>query len=442
MSFASRSLVVCLVLLSVAAQQLRADDWPQWRGPQRDGVWRETGIRDAIPADGLPAKWRVPVGLGYAGPAVADGRVYLFDYEHTGGKITNNPGGRDQLTGRERLLCLDAATGRELWRHSYERPYNLSYPGGPRCTPTVDGDRVYLLGAEGNLKCLRTADGAPVWARDFAAEFGAETPVWGHSAHPLVVGDLVITMVGGRGQTVMAFNKHTGEEAWRALTSYAAGYCPPSLLERGGVAQVIVYHPDGVASLDPATGKEYWSVELKPSYAMSIAAPQVSGDRLFATGMGGVSMLLELADNPPRAEILWRGNPKISVACANSTPFMTDEAIYGCDSERSTLIAVNPSDGERLWETKAPTIGEGVRGRHGTAFIVRQGDRYWLFSETGDLVLARLSPARYEEVGRMKLVEPTSDAFGRPVVWSHPAFANQSVYARNDKELVCVSLAE
>ena len=121
------------------------DDWPQWLGPNRDSVWREKGIVDRFPQTGLPVQWRVPVGLGYAGPAVAGGKVYLMDYVRRSGEVTNNPGGPDKLEGTERVLCLDAATGKLLWKHEYDRPYNISFGGGPRCTPTVVEQRVYAL---------------------------------------------------------------------------------------------------------------------------------------------------------------------------------------------------------------------------------------------------------------------------------------------------------
>src|SRR6516165_3187137 len=130
-----------------------ADDWPQWLGPQRASIWSEKGIIDSFPKNGLKAKWRQPVGFGYAGPAVAKGRVFVADFVKQEGKITNNPGKRDVLVGMERVLCFDAKTGDLLWKHEDKRTYSLSFPAGPRCTPTVDGNRVYALGAEGNLLC-------------------------------------------------------------------------------------------------------------------------------------------------------------------------------------------------------------------------------------------------------------------------------------------------
>ena len=438
------------IVLLACVPAARGDDWPQWMGPGRDGVWRETGIVEAIPASGLPVVWRVPVGGGYSGPAVAEGRVYLMDYERREGELANAPNDRTVLAGKERVLCLDAATGKPLWKHEYDRPYEISYASGPRCTPTVADGKVYTLGAEGNLFCLDAATGRPIWSKDFRKDYAAPTPLWGFCGHPLVDGDRLFCLVGGEGSVAVAFDKNTGRELWRSLSASESGYCPPSIIESAGVRQLVIWDADKLNALDPATGGVLWSQPLKPAYGMSIMAPRVAttqqGQVLFASGIGRVGTLYTLAADKPAARVAWRGDPKSAVYCANSTPFITGETLYGCDCETGFLTAVDVATGKRLWETGVPTLGDR-RGRHGTAFLVRQGDgpgddRTWLFSETGDLILARLSPEAYEELGRAHLLDPTNECFGREVVWSHPAFAGRRVFARNDRELVCVSLAK
>lgn len=425
------------LLLSFVA---RAEDWPQWLGPERDSVWRESGIVDRFPADGLPVLWRVPVELGYAGPSVADGRVYLMDYVVQSGTVANHPGTRDVLTGQERVLCFDAATGKLLWQHRYDRPYQFSYGGGPRCTPTVSDGKVYALGAEGNLSCLDASSGQLLWSIDFVQDYAAQNPFWGVAAHPLVDGDRVFCVVGGEGSAVVAFNKDTGQEEWRALTASEPGYCPPTIIEAGGVRQLLIWHADSLNSLDPATGSVYWTVELKPLHGMAIAAPRQSGSQLLASNYG-VAALLELDDTRPAMDIVWRGEPKNAIYSANVTPYLEDGIAYGCDIETGALMAVRLADAQRLWQTLAPTTGGDRRDRYGTAFLVRHQDRFFLFNELGDLILARLTPEGYQELDRFHVLEPTSETFGRSVVWSHPAFANRCVFARNDRELVCVSLA-
>jgi outer membrane protein assembly factor BamB len=447
--------IACLIVFA-APGAARAEDWPQWLGPQRDAVWREPGIAATIPPRGLPVKWRVPVKGGYSGPAVADGRVYLTDYDRRAGEVFNAPNDRTLLEGRERLLCLDAKTGELLWKHEYDCPYSISYAAGPRCTPTVADGKVFVLGAEGNLTCLDAKTGAVVWSKDFKKDYAAPVPIWGFCGHPLIEGDLLICLVGGPGSVTVAFDKNTGAERWRALTASESGYCPPTIIEAGGRRQLVIWDADNLNGLDPTTGAVLWSQPLKPMYGMSIMAPQVAdtprGRVLFASGIGRVAALYALAPDQPAARLLWRGEPKSAVYCANSTPFIAGDTLYGCDCDTGALTAVALADGRRLWETLAPTTGGARRGKHGTAFLVRQaaavaGDpagttRTWIFSETGDLVLARLSPEKYEELGRMHVVDATNECFGRDVVWSHPAFAGGCIFVRNDRELVCVSAAE
>ena len=446
-----RSFLVTVASITVAG----ADEWPQWRGPQRDGVWREAGIVNTIPAAGLPVKWRAAIKGGYSGPAVADGRVFLTDYDRPEGPLANAPNDRTQLAGRERVLCFDTHTGELLWKHEYECPYAISYASGPRCTPTVADGKVYVLGAEGNLTCLDAATGHVIWAKDFKRDYSAPTPIWGFCGHPLIDGNRLVCLVGGTGSVVVAFDKNTGQEIWRALSASESGYCPPTMLDAGGTKQLVIWDADKLNGLEPATGRVRWSEPLKPMYGMSIMAPQVATLKgsavLFASGIGRVGALFRLAADGSTAGVAWRGEPKTAVYCANSTPFIENDTIFGCDCDTGMLTAVELATGERLWETPDATMGGSRRGKHGTAFLVRhepadtgakRGNRTWIFSETGDLILAELTPQAYREVGRMHLLAPTNECFGREVVWSHPAFSGRCVFARNDRELVCLSLAE
>ena len=434
----------CVLILCLCSSLVcNADDWPQWLGPLGDSTWRETGIIREIPAGGLKFKWRHDVGLGYSGPAVASGRVFLMDYQKTSGEITNRGSWKDDLEGRERILCLSAETGELLWKYEYPCHYRLSFPAGPRCTPTVSDGKVYALGAEGNLVCLNANTGEKLWAVSFNHNYDTETPLWGYAAHPLVVGDYLYCVVGGEGSVAVAFDKDTGEEKWRALTASGPGYCPPTLIEHGGRQQLLIWHPEGLNSLNPSTGEVYWSSDLKPSYGLTVCRPRQRGPLLFVSGIGRASALLRLNEEGPGFNMLWRATGSNSVYCAVSTPFFDGEMVFGCDIESGALIGVRASDGERLWETKEPTVGDRKRARHGSAFIVRHLDsaRYFLFSETGELILTDLSREGYLEKGRLKVLEPTNRTGDRPVVWSHPAFAEKSLFARNDKEIVCVDLA-
>jgi outer membrane protein assembly factor BamB len=434
-----RLLSCCLVFAAINGV-VRADDWPQWLGPTRDSVWHEKGIVDKFPESGLKVKWRVPVSLGYAGPAVVGDRVYVTDYVRESGDVSNSPNERRELKGIERVLCLNANDGKSIWEHSDKVTYKISYPSGPRATPTVADGKVYTLGAEGLLLCLNEKDGKPVWSKDFKKEYKIDAPIWGFCAAPMVDGKKLICLAGGEGSVAVAFDKDTGKELWRALSASEPGYCPPSIIEAGGKRQLIIWSADNLNSLDPDTGKVYWTQEIKPSYGMSIAVPQHHGNLLFVSGIGSVAAVFKLKDSEPAAEVVWRATPKTAVFAANTTPVIDDDGIiYGADCMSGQFRAVKLDSGDRLWDTFAPTTNTR-RGGHGTAFIVRNEDKYFLFSETGDLILAKLSASKYDEISRFHVLEPTGECFGREVVWSAPAYANKCCFARNDKELVCVSL--
>ena len=413
-------------------------------GNSRDGVYRETGIIDEIPETGLRIKWRAPIHRGYAGPAAANGRVFVFDYEQTSGEAFNNSGERAQLMGQERLVALDAKSGKVLWTHSYDCPYSVSYPNGPRCTPSIDDEHAFILGSEGDLKCLQVTDGRVVWSRSLKRDLNAEVPIWGFASHPLLDGDLLYTMVGGDGQGVVAFDKRTGKVRWKALDT-AAGYCPLSIIRVGKVRQLIAFHPEAVVSLDPDSGKQYWNIPMNPSYGMSIAQPMLEGNRMYASSIHNEAVLIELASDEPAARELWRGEPKSAVHCANATPVLMDGVIYGTDCVEGCLIAVDGKSGSRLWKTfEATRPSEERFVKHGTAFLTRiaGSNRFLIMSETGDLQMAELSPNGYRDRGRFHALDPTAECFGRSVVWSHPAYANQTAYIRNDKEIVAVDLSK
>jgi outer membrane protein assembly factor BamB len=436
--------VLAVLAAGLLLPAARADDWPQWLGPKRDGVWRETGILEAFPKGGPTIRWRSPLGAGYSGPAVAAGRVYVTDRL---AEPARKPGKRS-IAGKERVLCLDEATGKVLWKHEYDCPYRVGYPAGPRATPVVHGDKVYTLGTMGGLLCLEAATGKVLWSKNFPRDYRAPVPVWGFAAHPLLDGDKLICLVGGEGSVAVAFHKDTGRELWRALSAQEPGYCPPMIYEAAGRRQLIVWHPEAVNGLDPETGKLYWRRPFAVRAGITIATPRREGDRLFVSSFYNGSLMLHLAADRPGARALWKGKrdseqPRLSDGLHSlmSTPFLKDGHVYGVCSY-GQLRCLKADTGERVWETlRATGTQDKPVERWANAFLVAQGDRFFLFNEKGDLIIARLTPKGYQEVSRAHILEPTNRMPGRPVVWSHPAFAQRSMYARNDKEIVCVSLA-
>lgn len=433
------------VLIFLACTNLHADDWPQWLGPQRDGIWREEGIRKDL-NDKLKVSWRTPVSWGYAGPAVADGKVYLPDFVITEGEFDGVGQGGTPRTGKERILCLDAETGKEIWKHEYEVTYTVSYPGGPRVTPTVQDGRLYFQGTMGHLRCLDANSGDLVWKHDICKKYNCRPPRWGYAAHPLIHDDLVYATAGGDNQVLIAFDKKTGKEKWKALSSEEAGYCPPRVIKHAGVEQLLFWYPKALVSLNPANGNEYWSVDLAPIYGISRMAPQKLGNKLFISGPGkNIAAMLELDDKIPGAKVLWQGAKNKAVYSLNSPPLLLDGIIYGVDSESSEFMAVSMKNGERHWTTTKPTLAPDApkKSRHGSAFLVyhEANKQFWIFGEMGDLILTELSRNGYKELGRQNIIAPTNGAWGRKVVWSQPAFASKSIFARNDKEIVRVDLS-
>jgi outer membrane protein assembly factor BamB len=429
-----------LILLA----KLHASDWPQWLGPKRDAVWRETGIVEKFPEGGPKRVWQVELGAGYSGPAVAGGRVFVLDRQVPA--ETPKPKSvyeASQIPGNERVLCFNEADGKLLWQHAYNCPYTVSYAAGPRTTPLVAGRRVFTLGTMGHLKCLDAATGRVVWERDFQKDFGLKVPHWGVSAHPLLDGRRLICVVGGEGSVAVAFDKDTGKELWRALSAKEPGYCPPTICELGGRRQLIIWHAEAVNGLDPATGRVLWTEPWKLNYGMAIATPRPLGDRLFLSCFYNGSLMLRFEAGKDAPTVAWR-TAKMSerdtthLNCTMNTPFIDDGHIYGACSY-GQYRCLRADNGERMWETFAPTSGKSERW--GNAFTVKQGDRFFLLSERGELIIAKLSPQGYEEVSRAQLLEPDNHDPGRPVVWSHPAFANRRIYARNDHGLICVDLA-
>ena len=450
---------VGLALILALCASLRTDDWPQWLGPKRDGVWRENGLLATFPKESLTVRWKAPIGGGYAGPAVAANRVYVTDYTPKPDvKRPKNPFQRITQPGTERVVCLDEATGKVLWTHAYDVAYSLSYSAGPRTTPTVDGNHVYTLGAEGDLVCLDVENGKEIWAKHSSADAKSPTPTWGFASHPLVEGDCLICSTGGADPehghgVVTAFNKLTGEIVWSALSSKEPGYAPCVICESGGVRQLIVWTPDAVNSLNPQTGKVYWSQQFGPvRMGLCVMTPRFVhdpnlGDLLYVATQYEGSLVLKLDDKEPKAGILWKRAGKNdrktdALHILLSTPSVRDGHIYGVDAY-GELRCLDLKTGDRLWETFNATTYEAGQQKWAAAFLIHLGDagtRYLIANEHGDLILADLDPAGYHEISRTHVLEPTNTDPGRAVVWSHPACADHCIFWRNDKELVCTSM--
>lgn len=427
-----------LILLAfLVTSPSAADDWPQWGGPQRDLVWRESGIDYDLPEGVLPRVWSTPIGEGYSGPAVADGKVFITDAVHP-----------DPATGEtatiERVHCLDVETGEAVWTREYDCVYTISYPAGPRATPAYDSGRLYTLGAVGDLICFDAEDGDILWRKKFADDFAAPLATWGTAATPLVDGNQLIVLVGGPEALVVSFDKSTGEEIWRSLHNPDIGYAPPVIFEVNGVWHLIIWHPAAVCSLNPENGDLRWQVPFHVQAGLTVATPRLIGNRVFVSSFYNGSRLLEIADDGSSADIVWQGDSESELAegtdglhCLMCTPYYDDGYIYGVCSY-GALRCLDADTGERIWETYAATGAD----RWWNGFLIPHDDHVFIHNEQGELIVAQLTPEGYHEISRGLLVEPTRPVRRRMTIWSHPAFAYGSVFARNDREIVRVDLTE
>ena len=423
----------CQFILGMLLMSSRVlgDDWPQWRGPNRDGVWRESGIIEKFPDPQIQLLWRTPISNGYSGPTVAEGRVYVTD--------------RVESNGTERVLCLDAETGKIIWVDEYDCDYSkVSYPDGPRAAVCISGGRSYALGATGHLRCHDAATGRLLWKKEPGTDYEIGKIIWGIAASPLVEGDLLIVQWGAQPDAcIVGLNRETGEEEWRALEDRAS-YSAPIIVERGGKRMLLCWTGDHLAALEPSTGKILWKYPTPPSrMIINVPTPVVEKDRIFLSSFYDGSYLLQMKYDPPGVEKIWRRQGRSekdtdALHCMISTPIMKDGCIYGVDSY-GEFRCLEADTGERVWEDHSLVPGDRWANIH----MVQNGGRVWMFNERGELIITRLSPDGVEEISRAKLIEPTRGQLGRRggVCWSHPAYANRCVVVRNDHEMVCASLA-
>jgi outer membrane protein assembly factor BamB len=436
-----RALVLFAAILAAPAVAF-ADDWPQWMGPKRDNVWREDGILEKFPQGGPKVVWRTPIAAGYAGPAVAGDRVYVMDRVLAKGAA--NPEDpfdtKQKIASTERVLCLDAKTGKEVWKHTYDCPYQISYPSGPRCTPLVHGGKVYTLGAMGNLICFEADGGKIVWEKDLKKEYNTKAALWGYAAHPMIDGKKLITIAGGEGSHVVALDKDTGKEIWKTGSQTEPGYSPWLITEAGGKRQMIVAGTRAIYSVNPETGEQYWTTPFATDSGCVVMTPIRSGDHLFIGAYNHKGVVLKLTADKPGVEVVWQNKKDSGVVPVNMQPFLEGGVVYGYD-DNGNMYAVELPSGKRLWDGPGPVLGEMRRGAE-AAQIVKNGDRFFFFADTGHLVIGKLTPKGYEEIDRAKVIEPTGAANGRKVVWCAPAYANKKMFVRNDKEIVCIDLAK
>ena len=428
-------LLLIMAVLLPSTAECQADDWPQWRGPRRDGVWREVGLVGRMPDGAIPLLWKVEIAGGYSGPTVADGRVYVSD---------RHVDGNDQY---ERIHCFDSRDGDSLWSHRYERTYiDVAHDAGPRASVTIHDQRAYALGTMGDLLCLDAARGTVHWHQDLNSTFNVRMPIWGLACSPLIDGELVILQIGGdNGACLVGLDRITGKMRWKALDDEAS-YSSPLVIEQAGRRVLVCWTGSRIVGLDPSSGKIYWQYRTpQTKWVRGAASPVWHEDRLLISGFFTGAMMFQLRQDKPEVKLLWhRMGPDEQhtdgLQTSIAEPILSGDYVYGVDSF-GQLRCLDARTGDRVWEN----LDVIPQQRWSTLRLIPQARRVWIFTELGELAIARLTPDGYEETSRAQLIRPTrlqEPTRRKGVCWAYPAFADQCVFARNDEELVCASLKQ
>jgi outer membrane protein assembly factor BamB len=401
-----------------AAAERRADaapldrsdsDWPQWRGPGRDALSPQTGLLRAWPESGPEIVWRIPAGAGFSGVTVAGGRLYTLWDEN----------------GRQFLVSLDAATGREVWRRPLGAAFTHPYGDGPRSTPLVDGRFVFAIGTDGLLLAADARSGDPLWQHDLVREFDASLPSYGFATSPLLTGGKLVVEAGGAAASFIAFDRTTGRVAWQAGGDRPA-YSSPIAITIDGATQVVFWSAHGLHALSADRGTALWNYpweSLCPVTGdpLNTATPIfMPPDRIFlSSGSGAAAIRIVLSGNAPRysVETVWTSGAMRSDV---NTSLLFDGHIYGFD--RGTLKSLDAGTGEVRWKARGFERGSLIAA-DGTLIVLGEG-------------------------GNLALVDATPDAFVQRAAaqvmagrnWTSPSLAGHRLYLRNHEELVCIDL--
>lgn len=394
-----------LVVATVLAES-KVHDWPQFRGPNRDGISLETGLAVTWPEQGPREIWRVKLGGGYSGLSVHRGRIYTLYSSGSG----------------EFAAAIDATTGETTWRVRTDSNRRDNHGDGPRSTPTVSGGIVYALGARGTLHALKADNGEAVWSRDLREEYGAKPPRWGVSMSPLVEGNLLLVDVGGSdGSSIVAFDKKTGEEVWRAFDD-KPGYSTPIAVTVGGVRQVLFFTARNLLGVAPADGTILWRIPWKTSYGVNAAAPVfIAPNRFFVSSgydVGGAVYEIKVDGDSVAVEVVWKNR---EMKNQFSSSILLDGHLYGFDDK--TLKCIDATTGERRWSERG--LGHGSL-TYADGHLIVLGDR-------GTLALVEAKPDAYREKSRTKVFASKT--------WTVPTFVGGRLYLRDQNELVALDVA-
>ncbi len=385
--------ILVLALAQLALAQSPAD-WPQWRGPNRDGISKETGLLKQWPTEGPSLVWKASgAGGGYSSFSVADGKLYTMG-----------------LRGdREFVVAFDVATGKEAWATPHGGAFRNDRGDGPRGTPTVDGDRVYALGGSGDLSVFDARTGKLVWSKNVLKEFGGSNITWGISESPLVLGNKVLVNAGGPGASIVALNKANGSIIWKSQSD-KAGYSSAIPVELNGTTQVVFFTAERAVGLDVKDGRLLWEYGRPANNVANVATPIARGNRVFISsdyGTGGGVIEIK-ADN--KAQELWFTK---DMRNHHSSSVLIGDYLYGFSS--NILTAMRFDTGEIAWRDRS--VGKG-------SLVYADGNLYCL-SENGVVGLVEATPTGYKEKGRFRIAQ------GNLPTWTHPVVVGGRLYLRD-----------
>jgi outer membrane protein assembly factor BamB len=399
------------------AKSATGHDWPQFLGPQRNGISAGTGLLNSWTGDGPPEVWRVPGGVGMSGLAIDRGRVVTLV----------------QRDGQQCVLVLDVADGRTRHVVPIAPEFTNAMGAGPRATPAISGDTAYVFTGEGVLAAVDLVAGKVAWSRNVVKELGGKSAEYGMACSPLAIGERVVVTVGAPRGTVAAFERATGATAWTAITDGdTAGYSSPALLNVAGSEQLVAFEGKAALGIAPQSGKVLWRFPYETDFDCNIATPIAHEGRVFISSgenHGCALLSLEATGDTFQAKPVWESHGPSSVMRNEwQTSILHDRHLYGFDNVGSAgpvthLNCVEIATGKRKWQQL----------RFGKGNLIFADGKLFLTTMKGELVVARANPERYEELGRKTVLRTTRQA---------PALAQGRLYLRDDRDIVCLDVRE
>ena len=392
-----RALIILAVIV-FCFSEAAAQDWPQWRGPNRDGISKETGLLKQWPSSGPALVWKATgAGGGYSSLAISGGRIFTMGVR----------------AGRENVIAFDVATGKELWATPHGGVFTNDRGDGPRGTPTVDGDRLYALGGNGDLSCMETKTGKIVWTLNILQKFGGENPKWGISESPLVIGEKVLVNPGGPNASVMALNKKDGTVIWKTQSDQA-GYSSAMPVQIGGTTQIVFFTDQRTLGVDLKDGKFLWSYPKASNNVANVATPIVRGNRVFVSSDYGTgAALVEIKADGTAQEVYFTKEMRNH----HSSSILIGDYLYGFSS--GILTAMRFDTGAVAWKDRS--VGKG-------SLVYADGNLY-AFSENGVVGLIEATPTGYVEKGRFRIQQDSLPT------WTHPVIAGGRLYLRDQNTI-------